>query len=282
MGQNDRPIHWYPGHMAAARRMLTETLPLVDVILEVRDARLPRASANPELALLKKPRLILLNKADLADPVKTDEWLSYFQKTDQPALAVSARNLPRDLPARVNALLTDKTAALAQKGVNRTMRALIAGIPNSGKSTLINAIAGTARTRTGDKPGVTRGKQWIKTPALDLLDSPGLLWPRLDDQHGARLLAFSGAINDEILDLEELALDLIEHLRALYPDALSARYGITPGEKAIDDFEAVCRKRGFLLKKNECDYARGARVLLDESRAGLLGRISWEVPDDLL
>lgn len=282
MGQNDRPIHWYPGHMAAARRMLTETLPLVDVILEVRDARLPRASANPELALLKKPRLILLNKADLADPVKTDEWLSYFQKTDQPALAISARKIPRDLPARVNALLTDKTAALAQKGVNRTMRALIAGIPNSGKSTLINAIAGTARTRTGDKPGVTRGKQWIKTPSLDLLDSPGLLWPRLDDQHGARLLAFSGAINDEILDLEELALDLIEHLRALYPDALSTRYGITPGEKAIDDFEAVCRKRGFLLKKNECDYARGARVLLDESRAGLLGRISWEVPDDLL
>lgn len=277
-----RVINWYPGHMTAAKRMMEENLKLVDVIVEVRDARIPFASGNPDIGKMNKPRLILLNKADLADPNKTKRWQAAFADAGIPALAITAKARQTEILPFINKICAEKTEYLAQKGVTRHPRALVAGIPNVGKSTLINTLSGGQKTKTGDKPGVTRGKQWIKTPQVDFLDSPGLLWPRLENQVGARYLAFTGAVNDEILDQEELALALIETLNRLYPSALADRYGITAGEKAIDDYEAICQKRGYLLKNHEFDYARGARVILDEFRAGTLGRMTLEVPDGLL
>ena len=272
-------INWYPGHMAAAKRMMEENLKLVDLVLELRDARIPRASANPDIQEFSKPRLILLNKADMADAEKTKQWLAYFKEQGQPALAVTARQKQSEIFTVIDRLCAEKMAYFQAKGIKRSPRILVAGIPNAGKSTLINSLCGAARTKTGDKPGVTRGKQWIKARNIELLDTPGLLWPKLEDQQSAQYLAFTGALNDEVTDLGELALCLIQALRRSYPQAICARYGITPGKEAIDDFEAICRRRGFLLKNGEVDYERGARVILDEFRGGKLGRITLEEPN---
>lgn len=278
--QGPRSIQWYPGHMAAAKRMMEENLKLVDLILELRDARIPHASANPDIGNFSKPRLILLNKSDMADARRTARWLAWFQAQGQPALAITARQKQTEVFAWIDRLCAEKMAYFQARGVKKNPRVLVAGIPNTGKSTLINSLCGAARAKTGDRPGVTRGKQWIKARNIELLDTPGLLWPRFDDQQCARRLAFTGAVNDEVMDLGELALSLIDTLRQAYPDALPARYGITPGEQAIDDFDAICRRRGFLLKNSEADYDRGARVLLDEFRGGKLGRITLEEPND--
>ncbi len=278
--ENDE-INWYPGHMAAAKRMMQENLKLIDVIIELRDARIPFSSANPDIEKFDKPRVIVLGKSDLADPQKTKQWLEYFKNNGKRAIAVCSRSKQSEIFACVDAVCAQKTEYFASKGVTRNMRALVAGIPNVGKSTLINSLCGQVRAKTGDKPGVTRGKQWIKTQKLDLLDSPGLLWPKLDDQRCAQYLSFTGAVSDGVLRLEELALKLIELLDELYPDALAKRYGIAPSGSAIEDYEAVCRKRGFILKGNEYDYSRCARVLFDEFRSGTLGRMTLEVPDGL-
>ncbi len=274
-------INWYPGHMAAAKRMMEENLKLIDIIIELRDARIPFASGNPDIEKFNKPRLVLLNKADLADPEKTKKWISWFKENNIPVLGINAKTRQSEVVSFINKICAEKAEYFKQKGVIRNMRALVAGIPNVGKSTLINSLSGSQKAKTGDKPGVTRGKQWVKTGSVDLLDSPGLLWPRLDNQVSAKYLAFTGTINDEILDRDELALELIKTLREKYPESLEDRYGITLGEEAIEDYEAICKKRGFLLKNKEYDYSRCARVLLDEFRAGTLGRITLEVPDDL-
>jgi len=274
-------INWYPGHMTAAKRMMEENLKLIDVIIELRDARIPFSSANPDIEKFNKPRLVILNKADLADPKKTKQWIKWFDDKNIPALAVCARSKQNEVVSFVNKICKEKAEYFKQKGVQRNMRALVAGIPNAGKSTLINSLTGAQKAKTGDKPGVTRGKQRVKTGAVDLLDSPGLLWPRFDDQKCARYLAFTGAINDEILDRDELALELIKTLRDLYPENLKERYKIELGEEAIMDYESICEKRGFLLKNREYDYSRCARILLDEFRAGTIGRITLEVPDDI-
>lgn len=274
-------INWYPGHMTAAKRMMEENLKLIDVIIELRDARVPFASGNPDIEKFNKPRLVLLNKADLADPEKTKLWLSWFKERNIPAIAVTARNRQSEVVSFVNKICAEKAEYFKQKGIQRNMRALVAGIPNAGKSTLINSLSGSQRAKTGDKPGVTRGKQWVKTGAVDLLDTPGLLWPKLDNQKSAKYLAFTGSINDDILDFDELALELIKALREKYPESLVKRYGITLGQEALEDYEAICKRRGFLLKNREYDYSRCARVLLDEFRSGALGRITLEVPDDL-
>lgn len=274
-------INWYPGHMTAAKRMMEENLKLIDVIIELRDARVPFASGNPDIEKFNKPRLVLLNKADLADPEKTKLWLSWFKERNIPAIAVTARNRQSEVVSFVNKICAEKAEYFKQKGIQRNMRALVAGIPNAGKSTLINSLSGAQRAKTGDKPGVTRGKQWVKTGAVDLLDTPGLLWPKLDNQKSAKYLAFTGSINDDILDVDELALELIKALREKYPESLVKRYGITLGQEALEDYEAICKRRGFLLKNREYDYSRCARVLLDEFRSGALGRITLEVPDDL-
>ncbi len=274
-------INWYPGHMAAAKRMMEENMKLIDVVIELRDARIPYSSGNPDIEKFNKPRLVLLNKADLADPNKTKLWLKWFEEKGIPALSVTARNRQSEVVSFVNKICSEKIAYFREKGVQRNLRALVAGIPNAGKSTLINSLSGSQKAKTGDKPGVTRGKQWVKTGAVDLLDSPGLLWPRLEDQTSAKYLAFTGTLNDEILDREELALELIKALREKYPTALNERYKIETGEEAIDDYESICKKRGFIMKNREYDYSRCAGVLLDEFRGGMLGRITLEVPDDL-
>ena len=274
-------INWYPGHMAAAKRRMEENLKLIDIIIELRDARIPFASGNPDIEKFNKPRLVLLNKADLADPEKTKKWISWFKENNIPVLSINAKTRQSEVVSFINRICAEKAEYFKQKGVIRNMRALVAGIPNVGKSTLINSLSGSQKAKTGDKPGVTRGKQWVKTGSVDLLDSPGLLWPRLDNQVSAKYLAFTGTINDEILDRDELALELIKTLREKYPKSLEDRYGITLGEEALEDYEAICKKRGFLLKNKEYDYSRCARVLLDEFRAGMLGKITLEVPDDL-
>lgn len=271
-------INWYPGHMAAAKRMMEENMKLIDVIIELRDARIPFSSSNPDINKFNKPRLVLLSKSDLADGGKTKKWIEYFENSGIPARAINARNKQSEVVAAINEICREKAEYFNQKGVARNMRALVAGIPNSGKSTLINSLCGAQKAKTGDKPGVTRGKQWIKAGNIDLLDSPGLLWPKLENQKSAMFLAFTGALNDEILDKDDIAYNLIKVLGEQYPEKLKERYGIDVSGDALTDLDAVCKKRGFLIKGGEYDYARCAKMLLDEFRSGKIGRMTLEVP----
>lgn len=271
-------INWYPGHMAAAKRMMEENMKLIDVIIELRDARIPFSSSNPDINKFNKPRLVLLSKSDLADGGKTKKWIEYFENSGIPARAINARNKQSEVVAAINEICREKAEYFKQKGVARNMRALVAGIPNSGKSTLINSLCGAQKAKTGDKPGVTRGKQWIKAGNIDLLDSPGLLWPKLENQKSAMFLAFTGALNDEILDKDDIAYNLIKVLGEQYPEKLKERYGIDVSGDALTDLDAVCKKRGFLIKGGEYDYARCAKMLLDEFRIGKIGRMTLEVP----
>lgn len=271
-------INWYPGHMAAAKRMMEENMKLIDVIIELRDARIPFSSSNPDINKFNKPRLVLLSKSDLADGGKTKKWIEYFENSGIPARAINARNKQSEVVAAINEICREKAEYFKQKGVARNMRALVAGIPNSGKSTLINSLCGAQKAKTGDKPGVTRGKQWIKAGNIDLLDSPGLLWPKLENQKSAMFLAFTGALNDEILDKDDIAYNLIKVLGEQYPEKLEERYVIDVSGDALTDLDAVCKKRGFLIKGGEYDYARCAKMLLDEFRSGKIGRMTLEVP----
>ena len=271
-------INWYPGHMAAAKRMMEENMKLIDVIIELRDARIPFSSSNPDINKFNKPRLVLLSKSDLADGGKTKKWIEYFENSGIPARAINARNKQSEVVAAINEICREKAEYFKQKGVTRNMRALVAGIPNSGKSTLINSLCGAQKAKTGDKPGVTRGKQWIKAGNIDLLDSPGLLWPKLENQKSAMFLAFTGALNDEILHKDDIAYNLIKVLGEQYPEKLKERYGIDVSGDALTDLDAVCKKRGFLIKGGEYDYARCAKMLLDEFRSGKIGRMTLEVP----
>ena len=258
--------------------MMEENMKLIDVIIELRDARIPFSSSNPDINKFNKPRLVLLSKSDLADGGKTKKWIEYFENNGIPARAINARNKQSDVIAAINGICREKAEYFKQKGVTRNMRALVAGIPNSGKSTLINSLCGAQKAKTGDKPGVTRGKQWIKAGNIDLLDSPGLLWPKLENQKSAMLLAFTGALNDEILDKDDIAYNLIKVLGEQYPEKLKERYGIEVSGDALTDLDAVCKKRGFLIKGGEYDYARCAKMLLDEFRSGKIGRMTLEVP----
>ena len=221
---------------------------------------------------------MLLSKSDLADGGKTKKWIEYFENSGIPARAINARNKQSEVVAAINEICREKAEYFKQKGVARNMRALVAGIPNSGKSTLINSLCGAQKAKTGDKPGVTRGKQWIKAGNIDLLDSPGLLWPKLENQKSAMFLAFTGALNDEILDKDDIAYNLIKVLGEQYPEKLKERYGIDVSGDALTDLDAVCKKRGFLIKGGEYDYARCAKMLLDEFRSGKIGRMTLEVP----
>ncbi len=281
-------INWYPGHMAKARRQLAESLKLIDVVVEIVDARAPLASRNPDFDDLfsDKTRVVLLNKSDLADPAASAEWMRFYRA--QGILAgeiVSTANSGKAQAVRlIGEAAADSVARMKEKGVSKTVRALVVGIPNVGKSTFINRIAGEARAKTGDKPGVTKGKQWVRvTPYLELLDSPGLLWPKLGDQSLARHLAYLGSINDEILELEELSSELLKELRTICPDALTARYkkltADTPDDRLL---EAVCQSRGFVLRGGVYDTERAARVLLDEFRGGKIARVTLERPEGAL
>lgn len=283
-GRTATHINWYPGHMAKARRMLQENIKLIDVVVEVLDARAPMATRNPDFDDLfrNKMRVVLLNKADLADPASNKRWLRYFRFQNIAASEiVSTTNNGKQQAIRlIEEAVREKVEQLKQKGIQKTVRVLVVGIPNVGKSTFINRIAGSHRAETGDRPGVTKGKQWVRvTPYLELLDSPGLLWPKLDDQTQAMHLAFIGSINDQILDIEELAWNLLRTLRALAPRELTERYtkltADTPEEELLD---MVAKSRGFILCGGVYDTERAARIVLDEYRGGKIAKVTLEQP----
>ena len=269
--------------MAKAVRMMEENLKLCDAVVFVLDARAPASSFNPRLADMvgAKPVLYILNKGDLADG-GADMAASAMQKAGKPAVRIAATmpSSARALTAAMEALTAEKRARLAEKGVNKPLRFLVAGIPNTGKSTVINLLAGGRKAQVGDKAGVTRAKQWVRCDAFELLDTPGTMPPSLVNQTLARRLAYLGSVNDDILDREEVALALLAELWEKYPAALAERYGIDGGAP-LAMYEQLCRRRGFVLKGNDYDYSRGAIALLDDLRKGRLGKICLDDADDL-
>lgn len=278
-------IQWYPGHMAKAKRKITESLKLVDVVIELRDARIVASSANPDIDKIcgDKPRLILLNKYDLADDRVNNIWISTLRKKNIEVLltnSMTGQGLNKIKPA-LNNLLKEKLDRLQAKGIqNYTIRVMVVGIPNVGKSSFINRIAKSKRAITGDRPGVTKSNQWIKTKEdIELLDTPGVLWPKFEDEQVGLNLAFTGAIKDEIMNIEDLAYKLIGVLQEEYPERLKERFKLDEiSEDPLVNMENMALKRGAILKGREIDYTRIATILLDEFRGGKLGKISLERP----
>lgn len=285
--QNAPSIQWFPGHMAKTRRMIKDNLRLCDIVVELLDARIPRASANPEMdALLgKKPRIVLLNKADSADPAVTDAWRESFRRRGIRALPADCRS-GKGLNAfegAVRETLSDLLERRQLKGMQGSpIRMMIVGIPNVGKSSLINRLARSKRTKVEDRPGVTRGKQWVTLQnGMELLDMPGVLWPKFEDQEVAEHLAFVGSVKDDVLDIEGLAMRLCEVLASLYPQKLAERYKLDPQELEYDGYdllEAIGRRRGMLRPGGVVHTERAAIMLLDEFRGGILGPMSLECP----
>lgn len=276
-------IQWFPGHMTKAKRQMQEDIKLIDLVIELLDARIPLASRNPEIDQLArdKARMILLNKADLSDPKATSRWKEYFERQGMTVLALDSRSasLRKPMQKAIMDATEKKRARDLRRGIkNRPVRAMIAGIPNVGKSTLINSLAGRAAAKTGNKPGVTKGKQWIHLrDNIDLLDTPGILWPKFEDQETGIHLAMIGAISDHVLQVEDLSLKVIHFLREAYPGALSDRYAVDEEKEDVDILSAIARKRGCLVRGNEIDYRKTADLFLDEFRKGQLGRISIEM-----
>lgn len=282
-------IQWFPGHMAKTKRLITECLPLVDIVIEVLDARIPVSSKNPVLDSLlgQKPRLAVFSKSALADPEASRLWQAYYREKGTETIFYDCRsgdNLNAIAP-KVREILGEKLERYESKGMTgRKLKAMIVGIPNVGKSSLINALAGSNRAKVENRPGVTLTKQWITTKVgIDLLDMPGVLWPKFEDRIVGENLAITGAIKDDVLDIEQLAVLLVGRLRKIAPDKLSERYKL--GDMAqYDDipdhelFEIIGRKRGFLVSGGEVDWERSANMLLDEFRAERIGRITLEVP----
>lgn len=282
-------VQWFPGHMAKTKRMIAEQLKMVDVVVELVDARLPLSSRNPlldELVAKRKPRIMILNKEDLADRRRTDYYLNYFnQQQDCRAIAFNAtvgkKQLIGKLKEALLSVTAEKRTKMAQKGVKRqTIRCMVIGIPNVGKSTLINILAGKKSAKTGDKPGVTRGTQWIRLDNdIELLDTPGILWPKFDDPIVGFKLAVSGAVSDEVFDLEEAAWQLLNFLRENYPQELQKRYQLEEedwSKETLTIMEKIGANRGFLLKGATVDLGKTARMLITEFRSGKIGRISLE------
>ena len=279
-------IQWYPGHMTKTRRMIAEQIKNVDAVCEILDARIPVSSRNPDVDELTagKPRLVVLNRADQADRAATDRWAAYFRARGYAVLESDAKRGQGTarFAAAVRELLADKLRAYAERGMTgRVVRVMILGIPNVGKSTFINKVAGRKTAKTEDRPGVTRSKQWVPIDRnLELLDTPGILWPKFDDPEVGKRLAFTGAIKDDVLDIEELACYLMEYLGRHYTSVLEERYKIAvePEDSGYDLLEKAGRKRGFLMRGAQVDTERMARILLDEFRGGKLGRITLERP----
>ncbi|WP_024614635.1 ribosome biogenesis GTPase YlqF [Clostridium sp. Ade.TY] len=278
-------INWFPGHMKKTQREIKENLKVVDAIIEIRDARIPKSSANPDIDKLvgNKPRLILLNKSDLTESKVTREWMKSLTKDNVKVLEVNClkgSGLQKIKPA-LNELLKEKHDRLREKGMKTIMtRVMVVGIPNVGKSTFINKMARNNIAQTGDRPGVTKSKRWIKTAMdVEMLDTPGVLWPKFEDDETALNLAFTGAIKDEIMDIEDLAYRLVERLQQYYPDELMERYKIdTIYDNPLETLDAIAIKRGAIMKGREIDYNRIAVILLDEFRGGKIGNISLERP----
>ena len=281
-------IQWFPGHMTKAQRMIEENLKMVDAVCEILDARIPRSSRNPDIDRLAgdKPRLVILNRTDLADPTITARWRKYFEAQGLAILETDARTgkgVNGFAPA-IRRLLADKIKEYEAKGqVGRPLRVMILGIPNVGKSTFINKVAGRKAAIAGDKPGGTRGKQWINIDSgLDLLDTPGILWPRFDSQEVGEMLAITNAIKADVLDKETLAANFMLRLRQMYPQAIVDRYKFQPAPEmnGFELLEQAARKRGFLVSWGEYDIERMANTLLGEYHDGKLGRLSLEAPDE--
>ena len=273
---------WYPGHMTKARRMMQENIKLIDLVIELVDARIPISSRNPDIDELGKgkSRIILLNKSDLADPVWNKKWVEYFSNQGMGVLEINSRTGMgiKSIQGLVQEVCKEKIERDRKRGiVNRPVRAMVVGIPNVGKSTFINSFAGKACAKTGNKPGVTKGKQWIRlNKGLELLDTPGLLWPKFEDQQVGMRLAFIGSMNDEILIPDELACDLIGAIKELYPKSLQERYEADPAGKPIEILEAVAESRKCYAKGEQLDLGKAAGILIDDFRSGKLGRITLE------
>ena len=279
-------IQWYPGHMAKAKKMLQENLKLTDIVVEVTDARAPRSTRNPDFndVFSGKHRVVILNKSDLASPEETSRWISAFEAQGMKAVSVSSvRNTSRN---RIVPILDEVAKPLVEKakakGVLKTVRAIVVGIPNVGKSTMINCIAGKKRAAVGNKPGVTKGKQWVSvTKYLELMDTPGILWPKFEDDTTARHLSYLNAINDDILDIEEIALQLAKELAPIIPEVLAERFGSVPENQDSDSYlRDICRVRSLYYTNGEENTKRAAEILLDEFRSGKLGRITLETPEE--
>lgn len=277
-------INWYPGHMAKTKRLLAEQISRVDLIIEICDARLPFSSRNPDLDRMagKRKRILLMNKSDLADPSVSALWLRRFREQGLHVSLIQAKNLKqKDALTAIESETREAVEKASLKGVRKTVRAMVAGVPNVGKSTYINRLRGAAVAKTGDRPGVTRSSQWVRiSPYLELLDTPGLLWPRLDDQTAARRLCYLGTVRDEILNLDDLTLSLLNDIADMKPESLQERFHVEDVSlRGLPLMNAVCRGRGFLAKGGEYDYERCCAVVLDEFRGGKLGRMTLETPE---
>ncbi len=280
-------FQWYPGHMTKAKRQMAEDIKLIDLVVEVIDARCPFASQNPDINTLAKDklRLVLLNKTDLADKKATAAWIDYFKGQGFYCVELDSRNRKnmKAVQATLDQVCAAKFERDRKRGIkNRPVRAMVVGIPNVGKSTFINSFAGKSVAKTGNKPGVTKGKQWIKlNKSVELLDTPGILWPKFEDNTVGLHLAFIGSINDAIIETSELALELVDFLKNNYSGALSARYQIDESNANHDILSEIAEKRSFLKKGGQFDYDKACSVLIDEYRSGSLGLISLELPQSI-
>ena len=288
MSQNEQLyIQWYPGHMTKTRRQIEADLKQVDAVCEIVDARIPISSRNPDIDALcgNKPRILVLNRMDLADPSATQKWAAYFKKQGIAVIATDCKTRRGigDFVPTARTACADKLNRDAARGMNRPLRIMVVGIPNVGKSTLINQISGRKGAKAENRPGVTRGKQWVSVDnGLLLLDTPGILWPKFEDPNVGMMLAYTGAVKEGVIDLEELASQLMELLHRFYPNALQQRYQVeapegTPGWELI---EMAGRKRGYLVSGGEVNTERMSKVLLDEFRSGKLGRFTLEIPEE--
>ena len=281
-GANKSVINWYPGHMTKAVRQMKEDIKLIDLVIELLDARIPLSSRNPDIDDLgkNKARLVLLNKSDLADETDNNKWIQYFKDKGIIALKINSKNKQgiKEINNAVQIACKEKIERDKKRGIiNRPVRAMVVGIPNVGKSTFINAYAGRAAAKTGNKPGVTKGKQWIKlNKNLELLDTPGILWPKFDNQTIGMHLAFIGSINDNILDVTELAYQLVKLLATTYPKVVVERYKIEGHEDPLQVMYQVAEVRGCKLKGDQPDLEKTSKIIMDDFRAGKLGRITLD------
>lgn len=282
-------LQWFPGHMAKTRRLITDSLKLVDVVVELVDARLPLSSRNPEIDRIvgHRPRVLVLNKADIADSDANQKWLNYFKNKGIETILMDSQSGKglKNFDAAIDTVLAEKFEKERLKGMQRrTVKMMIVGIPNVGKSSFINRLSGRAATKTGDRPGVTTAKQWIKVAGkYEILDTPGILWPKFEDKEVGRRIAFTGGIKDEIMDIEELAFFLVGYLRKNYPQMLAERFKITEDTSDIGDFELVeliGKKRGCIVSGGNVDTLRASNLILDEFRAAKIGKITLELPEN--